>query len=102
MTSPRPARYQGRIGRLCTWKEQTMIIGTLKLGADNVFSGEITTLTISRKVRMVPTEATSGNAPDYRVFSGLAEIGVARTKESQKAITYYAVKFDDPTLPAPF
>lgn len=78
------------------------IIGTLKLGADDVFSGEITTLTITRKVRLVRTEATSGNAPDYRVFSGLAEIGVAWRKESQKATTYYAVKFDDPTLPAPF
>ena len=78
------------------------IIGTLKLGADGVFSGDITTLTISRKVRIVPTDIETGNAPDFRVFSGLAEIGVAWTKQSQKSTTYYAIKFDDPTLPAPF
>ncbi len=79
------------------------IIGTLKLGADDkTFSGELTTLTLSRKIRMVPIDSNAADAPDYRVFCGTAEIGVAWQKQSQKATTYYAVKFDDPALPGPF
>ncbi len=78
------------------------IIGTLKLGTDGVFSGELSILTAQRKLRLVPNDTTNDKAPDYRVFSGVGEIAAAWRKSSQKGDTYYAVKFDDPTLPAPF
>jgi uncharacterized protein (DUF736 family) len=44
------------------------IIGSFKRGADGTYSGEISTLTLQRKVRLVPTEATARNAPDLRVL----------------------------------
>ena len=77
------------------------IIGSFKLGANGTYSGEITTLGIYRKVRLVPTEATAKNAPDLRVFVDQAEIGVAWQKSSRSGDPYFAVKLDDPTFPAP-
>ncbi len=76
-------------------------IGTFKQLADGVYSGEITTLTLNRKVRMVPTETTANNAPDLRIFAGLAEIGVAWQKTSKSGDSYFACKLDDPSFPAP-
>ena len=77
------------------------IIGSFKLGANGTYSGEITTLGIYRKVRLVQTEATAKNAPDLRVFVDQAEIGVAWQKSSRSGDAYFAVKLDDPTFPAP-
>ena len=76
-------------------------IGSFKLTADGTYSGEISTLTMHRKVRLVPTEATANNAPDLRVYAGLAEIGVAWRKSSRSGDPYFAVKLDDPSFPAP-
>ncbi len=76
-------------------------IGSFKLGADSIYSGQITTLTMQRKARMVPTEATAANAPDLRLYSGLAEFGVAWLKTSKDGDAYFAVKLDDPSFAAP-
>ncbi len=77
------------------------IIGSFKRGADGTYSGEISTLTLQRKVRLVPTEATATNAPDLRVYAGLVEIGVAWLKTSRSGDPYYAVKLDDPSFAKP-
>jgi uncharacterized protein (DUF736 family) len=77
------------------------IIGSFKLGANGTYSGEITTLSMTRKVRLVPTEATTKNAPDLRVFVDQTEIGVAWQKSSRSGEAYFAVKLDDPTFAAP-
>jgi uncharacterized protein (DUF736 family) len=54
-----------------------------------------------RKVRLVPTEATASNAPDLRVYAGLAEIGVAWQKSSLSGDPYFAVTLDNPSFAAP-
>jgi uncharacterized protein (DUF736 family) len=77
------------------------IIGNFKLTADGTYAGEISTLTIQRKLRLVPTDATGSKAPDLRVFAGRGEIGVAWRKTSRGGDTYFAVKLDDPSFPAP-
>jgi uncharacterized protein (DUF736 family) len=77
------------------------IIGTFKLGADGTYSGEISTLTLNRAVRLVPSEMTAKNTPDLRVYAGLVEIGVAWLKTSRGGEPYYAVKLDDPSFVKP-
>lgn len=81
--------------------ELMAIIGTFKLGADGSYAGEIRTLTLSRKARLVPIETAAANAPNLRVYSGLAEIGVAWEKASKGGNPYFAVKLDDPSFAAP-
>ena len=71
------------------------IIGTFTLGADGIYSGEISTLTLTRAVRLVPTEATAKNAPDLRACAGTIEIGVAWLKTSRNGDPYYAVNEHD-------
>ncbi len=77
------------------------IIGSFKLTADGSYNGEISTLTLNRKARLVPTDASGKNAPDLRVFIGFAEIGVAWQKTSRGGDRYFAVKLDDPSFAAP-
>ena len=77
------------------------IIGNFKLTADGSYAGEISTLTLHRKVRLVPTEVTGNNAPDLRAFAGLAEIGVAWQKTSRGGDTYFALRLDDPSFATP-
>jgi uncharacterized protein (DUF736 family) len=77
------------------------IIGTFTLGADGIYSGEISTLTLTRDVRLVPTETTAKNAPDLRVYAGTIEIGVAWLNTSRNGDPYYAVKLDDPSFAKP-
>jgi uncharacterized protein (DUF736 family) len=102
MTPLITVRHQGRIGRLCNRRNgQMTIIGSFKLTADGSYNGEISTLTINRKARLVPTDAPGKNAPDLRVFIGLAEIGVAWQKTSRGGDRYFAVKLDDPSFAAP-
>ena len=75
-------------------------IGTFKLTTDGSYAGEITTLTLNRKVRLVPTEPTA-NGPDLRAFAGTAEIGAAWQKASRGGDSYFALRLDDPSFPAP-
>ena len=77
------------------------IIGNFKLTADGSYTGEISTLAMHCKVRLVATDATAKNAPDLRVFAGLSEIGVAWQKTSRSGDSYFAVKLDDPSFRAP-
>jgi uncharacterized protein (DUF736 family) len=75
-------------------------IGTFTKSGDG-FSGTVSTLTLNVKVQVQPAEKASEKAPDYRIFSGRAEIGAAWKKTSNEGREYLSMKLDDPSLPAP-
>ena len=76
------------------------IIGTFTK-QDNGFQGSITTLVVNTKVSITPVEKTSEKAPDFRIFSGKAEIGAAWSAKSKEGNAYLSVKLDDPSFAAP-
>ena len=64
------------------------------------FTGTLRTLTLNAKVKLVPNEKGSENAPDYRLqVIGGAEIGAAWKKISQAERPYLSVTLDDPSFP---
>ena len=64
------------------------------------FTGTLRTLTLNVKVKLVPNEKGSENAPDYRLQAvGGAEIGAAWKKTSQADRPYLSVVLDDPSFP---
>ena len=64
------------------------------------FTGTLRTLTLNVKVKLVPNEKASENAPDYRLqVIGGAEIGAAWKKTSQADRPYLSVVLDDPSFP---
>lgn len=75
-------------------------IGTFTKSGDG-FTGAVSTLTLNVKVQVRPAEKASEKAPDYRIFSGRAEIGAAWKKTSNEGREYLSMKLDDPSLPAP-
>lgn len=73
------------------------VIGTFKADKDG-YAGTIRTLTLNAKVRVVASDRkeTEG-APDFRIFNGATELGVAWRKTSQTSgESYLRVKLDDP------
>ena len=78
------------------------VIGTFKADKDG-YTGTIRTLTLNAKVRVVASDRKEGDAaPDFRIFNGTAELGVAWRKTSQTSgESYLRVKLDDPALPQP-
>jgi uncharacterized protein (DUF736 family) len=65
------------------------------------FTGTVRTLTLNVKVRFIPTDKASENAPDFRVqAAGGYDIGAAWRKISQSERPYLSVTLDDPSLPA--
>ena len=78
------------------------VIGTFKIDKDG-YTGTIHTLTLNAKVRIVANDRKeSEGAPDFKLFNGIAELGVAWRKTSQTSgENYLRVKLDDPALPQP-
>ena len=75
-------------------------IGTFT-AQNNSYTGTVRTLTLNVKVRLVPSDKTSENAPDYRVVAGNGlEIGAAWKKLSKAERPYLSVTLDDPSFPA--
>jgi len=75
-------------------------IGTFTV-QNNSFTGTVHTLTLNVKVRLVPSDKASENAPDYRVVAGNGlEIGAAWKKVSKAERPYLSVTLDDPSFPA--
>lgn len=75
-------------------------IGTFTAQNGN-YTGTVRTLTLNVKVRLVPSDKTSENAPDYRVVAGNGlEIGAAWKKLSKAERPYLSVTLDDPSFPA--
>jgi uncharacterized protein (DUF736 family) len=65
------------------------------------YTGSVRTLTLNVKVKIVPNEKESENAPDYRIVAGNFEIGAAWKKISRTAERpYLSVTLDDPSFPA--
>ena len=77
------------------------VIGTFKPDKDG-YAGTIRTLTLNAKVRIVANDQRhAAGAPDFRVFTGLSEIGAAWRKTAEDQSSYLSVRLDDPSLPAP-
>ncbi|AVO39997.1 DUF736 domain-containing protein [Simplicispira suum] len=75
-------------------------IGTFTAQNGN-YTGTVRTLTLNVKVRLVPSDKASENAPDYRVVAGNGlEIGAAWKKLSKAERPYLSVTLDDPSFPA--
>ena len=67
----------------------------------NGFTGTVRTLTLNVKVRIVPSDKGSDNAPDYRIVAANSlEIGAAWKKVSKADRPYLSVTLDDPSFPA--
>ncbi|MBN8933522.1 MAG: DUF736 domain-containing protein [Rhizobium pusense] len=78
-------------------------IGTFsRVEKDGSFSGSVKTLTLNVKsVRFIPVDGDNENGPDFRVLAGTTEFGAAWKKQSDKGNSYFSVKLDDPSFPAP-
>ena len=64
------------------------------------FTGTVRTLTLNVKVKIVPNDKESENAPDYRIVAGTFEIGAAWKKISKADKPYLSATLDDPSFPA--
>lgn len=74
-------------------------IGTFTAQKDS-YTGTVRTLTLNVKVKIVPNDKESENAPDYRIVAGNFEIGAAWKKTSRQDRSYLSVTLDDPSFPA--
>ncbi|MDQ1158953.1 uncharacterized protein (DUF736 family) [Sphingomonas sp. SORGH_AS 950] len=82
----------------------SIVIGRFKLSRQGGWEGEIQTLTISRKVRLVPNDdRTSERAPAFRVLLGGQRIGDAWEERSRGETPrdYVRVILDDPLFQHP-
>ncbi|MDC7682150.1 DUF736 domain-containing protein [Asticcacaulis sp. BYS171W] len=76
------------------------IIGTF-VKSDTGFSGSVKTATLNFKARLVENEPASENAPDYRIYTGAAEIGAGWKRTADNGREYISLKLDDPSFPHP-
>ena len=74
-------------------------IGTFTAQNDS-YTGTVRTLTLNVKVKIVPNNKESENAPDYRIVAGNFEIGAAWKKVSKSDRPYLSATLDDPSFPA--
>lgn len=73
-------------------------IGTFSASNDS-YIGNVRTLTLNVKVKIIPADKQSTNAPDYRILAGTFEIGAAWKKVSKAERPYLSVTLDDPSFP---
>ena len=67
----------------------------------NSYTGTVRTLTLNVKVRIVPNDKGSENAPDYRIVAaGGFDIGAGWKKLSRADRPYVSVTLDDSSFPA--
>ena len=64
------------------------------------FDGTIETLTIGTRATFELLTKRGEKSPDYRIMSGLADIGAAWKHSGEKG-EYLSVQLDDPSLTAP-
>ena len=75
-------------------------IGTFTAQNDS-FTGTVRTLNLNVKLKIVPCDKESENAPDFRIqAAGSYEIGAAWKKISKADRPYLSVTLDDPSFPA--
>jgi len=71
---------------------------------DDGYEGTISTLTMARKVRLVPNDSKKHNdSPDYFVKTGQCDLGFARkaVAKGEAGKPYLKVFLDDPSFAAP-
>lgn len=77
------------------------VIGAFKPGRDGGWVGEIHTLTINAKVRLVPNDdRRHPDAPAFRLILGWSHIGDAWEEWTRDGRAYLRVHIDDPSFPA--
>ena len=76
------------------------IIGNFSTNG-NTITGQVRTLTVQMKARLLPIERTSRDAPDFRIMAGMAEVGAGWNATSNDGEPYISVKLDDPSFNAP-
>jgi uncharacterized protein (DUF736 family) len=76
------------------------IIGNFTKQDNGGFIGTIETLTLKGRVTFEPLTKRGEKSPDYRITSGLADIGAAWERSSEGA-TNLSVRLDDPSFAAP-
>jgi uncharacterized protein (DUF736 family) len=65
------------------------------------YEGSIEGLTFGPvPVVISPIAKANSEAPDYRVYRGLSEVGAAWKKKTAEGNRYLVVKLDDPAFPA--
>lgn len=77
------------------------IIGTFEKQDGGTFTGTLATLSVRAKLNIAPVDKTGEKAPDYRVYSGGAEIGAGWSATSKEGKHYVSVKLDDPSFAKP-
>ena len=78
-------------------------IGSFTAVADG-YSGTIRTLTVNVKAKIIANDQKkSEGAPDFRVYSGRAELGAAWKAKTNgdEPRDYLSVQLDDPSFPEP-
>jgi uncharacterized protein (DUF736 family) len=81
-----------------------MIIGTFSYDPEHdIYSGEITTLTLQRtNVSLCPTHKSGEKEPDYRIVQdrdgGTVEFGAAWKRSSERGRAFLSIVLDDPAL----
>ena len=81
-----------------------IVIGAFKATKQGGWEGRIHSLTIDRKVRLVPNDDRVGDsAPAFRLMLGWQRIGDAWEERSrdEKPRHYLRVRFEDPAFPHP-
>jgi uncharacterized protein (DUF736 family) len=81
-----------------------LTIGAFKLARDGGWEGEIRTLTLNAKLRLVPNDdRAQANAPMFRVMLGAVRIGDVWEARwgADRAHLFYRVSLDDPLFLEP-
>lgn len=76
-------------------------IGKFTKRENGGYDGTIETLTLNTRVTFELLVKRGEKSPDYRITSGLADIGAAWVRTSDGGQTYLSVRLDDPSFAAP-
>jgi uncharacterized protein (DUF736 family) len=77
------------------------IIGTFTKQENGGYDGTIETLTLNTRATFELLTKGGDKSPDYRIMSGVADIGAASKREGDDGQTHPSVRLDDPSFAAP-
>jgi uncharacterized protein (DUF736 family) len=77
------------------------IIGIFTKQENGSYVGTIETLTFKTQATFEPLTKRGEKSPDYRITSGLTDIGAAWTRSGDEGQTSLSVRLDDPSFAAP-
>jgi uncharacterized protein (DUF736 family) len=67
----------------------------------DIYYGNILTLGLSAKVKIVPSGLEGKKSPQHLVLVGEAQVGAGWNRKNREGGSYVSVKIDDPSFPAP-